>query len=147
MSSLLFNSQSTMAKSCKSFPVLGGEGNEVTKTVNQPSVPIPLPGPASAGLNNNWNTDFPVIPLKKYNEYIIKFTPKSEGTYRVRAYLKYNDGTAKEIYNKETSFPVGKTIEIKGKTGEEQIPYQLNIFVGDTVSFGKVYTISAMGCV
>lgn len=141
------NSQSSMAESCTVFPLVGGKGNEVTKTVAQPAVPIPLPGPMNASVNNNWNTDFSIIPLKKYDQYIIKFTPKNEGTYKVRAYLKYNDNTAKEIYNEESSFPPGETIEIKGETTEDKIPYQMNIFVGDPVSIGKTYTISAMGCV
>lgn len=101
----------------------------------------------SVGVNNNWNTDFSIIPLKKYDQYVIKFTPQSEGTYKVRAYLKYNDNTAQEIYNKESSFPPGETLEITGQTPEDQIPYQMNIFVGDPVSIGKTYTISAMGCV
>ncbi|MGK7960308.1 hypothetical protein [Crocosphaera sp.] len=137
------------AQTCTVFPVVGGQQDnetEVTKTVSQPSFPIPLPGPASVGVNNNWNTDFSIIPLKQYKQYIVTFTPKSEGDYKVRAYLKYNDDTADEIYNEEKSYTVGQPIEIKGVPKADNIPVQVNLFVGDPVSMTKTYTVSVRGC-
>lgn len=134
------------AETCTSFPVIGGEETEVLKTVSQPSVPIPIRGPFGVNLNNNWNTDFSIIPLKKYKRYIITFTPKDEGEYRVRGYLKYNDETADEIYNQTTSFTPEKVVEIQGIPQGDNIPVQVNLFVGDPVSMGKTYTVSAKGC-
>lgn len=145
--SLLFlATEPSYAENCPSFPVIGGEETEVLKTVSQPSLPIPIRGPFGVNLNNNWNTDFSIIPLKKYQQYIITFTPKDQGEYRVRAYLKYNDDTADEIYNETTSFTPGKVVEIKGVPQGDNIPVQVNLFVGDPVSMGKTYTVSAKGC-
>ncbi|MDJ0509014.1 MAG: hypothetical protein QNJ64_07145, partial [Crocosphaera sp.] len=59
------------AENCSSFPVIGGEETEVLKIVSQPSIPIPIRGPFGVNLNNNWNTDFSIIPLKQYQQYII----------------------------------------------------------------------------
>ncbi|MDJ0657904.1 MAG: hypothetical protein QNJ42_00265 [Crocosphaera sp.] len=146
---LPLNIQPSYAQTCTAFPVVGGQQDnetEVTKTVSQPSFPIPLPGPASVGVNNNWNTDFSIIPLKQYKQYIVTFTPKSEGDYKVRAYLKYNDDTADEIYNEEKSYTAGQPIEIKGVPKADNIPIQVNLFVGDPVSMTKTYTVSVRGC-
>ena len=145
--------KASYAETCTAFPVVGGENTdetEVTKTVSQPSLPIPIPGPIpipSVGVNNNWNTDFSIIPLKQYKRYIITFTPKDEGEYKVRGYLKYNDNTADEIYNENKNFVAGKVVEMKGVPKEDNIPIQINLFVGDPVSIGKTYTVSAKGCI
>ncbi len=144
-----FNIQPGYAETCTTFPVVGGEENdetEVTKTVSQPGVSIPVIGPASVGVNNNWNTDFSIIPLKQYKEYTITFTPKSDGEYKVRAYLKYNDDTADEIYNEKKSYTAGQAIEIKGVPKADNIPIQVNLFVGDPISIAKTYTVSVKGC-
>ncbi len=141
--------QPSYAETCTAFPVVGGQQEdetEVTKTVSQPGVSIPVFGPASVGVNNNWNTDFSIIPLKQYKEYIVTFTPKSEGEYKVRAYLKYNDNTADEIYNEQKSYTVGQVIEIQGVPKENNIPIQVNLFVGDPISIAKTYTVSVKGC-
>ena len=137
-------------QTCTAFPVVGGQEEnetEVTKTVSQPSFHIPLPGPASAGVNNNWNTDFSIIPLKAYNKYIVTFTPKSDGDYKVRAYLKYNDNTADEIYNEQKSYTAGQPIVIEGVPKADNLPIQVNLFVGDPISITKTYTVSVKGCV
>ncbi|MGK7957871.1 MAG: hypothetical protein AB4063_21850 [Crocosphaera sp.] len=147
---LPLNIQPSYAQTCTKFPVVGGQEDneiEVTKTVSQPSFPIPLPGPASAGVNNNWNTDFSIIPLKQYDKYIVTFTPKSDGDYKVRAYLKYNDDTADEIYNEQKSYTAGEPIVIEGVPQADNIPIQVNLFVGDPISTAKTYTVSVKGCI
>ena len=83
---------------------------------------------------------------KSVFQLLLRLTPKDEGEYKVRAYLKYNDDTADEIYNQTTSFTPGKVIEIKGVPQGDNIPVQVNLFVGDPVSMGKTYTVSAKGC-
>ncbi len=138
------------AQTCTAFPVVGGQKEdetEVKKTVSQPSFPIPLPGPASVGVNNNWNTDFSIMPLKAYNKYIVTFTPKSDGEYKVRAYLKYNDDTADEIYNEQKNYTAGQPIVIEGVPKADNIPIQVNLFVGDPISIAKTYTVSVKGCI
>lgn len=146
---LVFDPQPSHAQTCTIFPVIGGEKEnetEVTKTVSQPGLSLPVIGPASVGVNNNWNTDFSIIPLKSYKEYIITFIPKNEGEYKVRGYLKYNDNTSDEIYNENKTFTPGEPIEIKGVPQGDNIPIQVNLFVGDPVSMGKTYTVSVKGC-
>lgn len=147
---LSFNTQPSYAETCTAFPVIGGEKEnetEVTKTVSQPGLSIPVIGPASVGVNNNWNTDFSIIPLKQYKKYIITFTPQDDGEYKVRGYLKYNDNTADEIYNENKTFTAGESVEIKGVSQGDNIPIQVNLFVGDPVSMGKTYTVSVKGCI
>ncbi len=149
---LPFNIQPGYAETCTAFPVVGGQEEdemEVTKTVSQPSLPIPVPGPIplpGVGVNNNWNTDFSIIPLKAYNKYIVTFTPKSDGEYKVRAYLKYNDDTADEIYNEQKTYTAGQPIVIEGVPKADNIPIQVNLFVGDPISTAKTYTVSVKGC-
>ena len=147
---LPLNIQPSYAETCTNFPVIGGQKEdeiEVTKTVSQPGLSLPVIGPASIGVNNNWNTDFSIIPLKQYKQYIITFTPKSDGDYKVRAYLKYNDNTADEIYNEQKSYTPGQAIEIKGVPKADNIPIQVNLFVGDPISIPKTYTVSVKGCI
>ncbi|WP_198648781.1 hypothetical protein [Cyanothece sp. BG0011] len=147
---LAFNIKPSNGATCTAFPVVGGETKdetEVTKTVSQPGLSIPVIGPASVGVNNNWNTDFSIIPLKQYKQYIITFLPKDEGEYKVRGYLKYNDNTADEIYNENKTFTPGEPIEIKGVPKADNIPIQVNLFVGDPISMGKTYTVSVKGCI
>ncbi len=147
---LVMNVKPSQAENCTAFPVVGSENKqetEVTKTVSQPSLPIPIRGPFGVNLNNNWNTDFSIVPLKQYKKYLIKFTAKSAGEYKIRGYLKYNDNTAEAIYDKQSSFSEGQVLEIEGKTKGDNIPYQINFFVGDPISLGKTYTVSVSGCV
>lgn len=134
--------QPTIAQSCTPFPVVGGEGTEVKKTVSVPGIP----GPFGLQINNNWNTDFAISPLKKYRRYIIKFTAESEGEYTIRVYLKYSDNTADEVYNQKNSLTPGQSLNITGSPRTEEIPYQVNVFVGEVESVGKSYIISVDGC-
>ncbi len=141
---LVTNQRSTVAQSCTPFPVVGGEGNEVQKTVSVPGVPIPRT--FGLKLNNNWNTDFAISPLRKYKQYVTNFRADSEGDYTIRVYLKYSDNTADEVYNQKLSLTPGKTLTIPGSPRTEEIPYQVNVFVGEPTSVGRTYTISVKGC-
>ena len=136
------NQRPTIAQACTPFPVIGGEGTEVQKKVSVPGIP----GPFGLKLNNNWNTDFAISPLRKYNQYVTNFRAESEGEYTIRVYLKYSDNTADEVYNQKLSLTPGQTLTIPGSPRTDEIPYQVNIFVGEPSSVGKSYTISVKGC-
>jgi hypothetical protein len=138
-----FNVNPSYAETCTAFPLIGAEGTEVTKTVSQPGIP----GPFGLKINNNWNTDFSVVPLKAYKRYIINFKSDSEGEFHIRGYLKYNDNTADNIYDQQQSFTTGETLQIKGTSRNDTIPYQINVFVGEPIAIGKTYTISVQGCI
>ena len=132
------------APSCKPLIAVGGEKGQtvVKKRATAPSIPIGL-----AGLKrDNWNTDFAVKNGINYKEFIITFTPETDGTYSIRVYLKYNDGTADEIYNEKPNLSSGKPLIIKGTPRQDDQPYQVNIFVGDAESIGKSYQMSVKAC-
>ena len=74
----------------------------------------------NVGINNNWNADFAIIPLKQYGHYLIDFIAKNEGDYRIRGYLKYNDNRADKIYNEQLALTPGQ--RLKGVPVKIQFP-------------------------
>ncbi|WP_124971435.1 hypothetical protein [Aphanothece sacrum] len=139
---LLTELKANSQKACTAFPVIGAKGTEVTKTVSQPGIP----GPFGLRINNNWNTDFAVVPLKKYKRYIVNFKAHDSAEYRIRAFLKYNDNTSDNFHDKQLGFSSGQTLEIVGSPRTDTIPFQVNVFVGEPISLGRTYTISVQGC-
>lgn len=132
------------AETCTSLQAVGGEVGQtvVKKTVSVPRVPIRI-----AGLKrDNWNTDFAVKSNVKYKQYIATLIPQTDGTYSIRMYLKYSDGTADEVYNNKPNLTSGKPLVMSGKPRTNEQPYQINIFVGDIESVGKSYKISVKAC-
>jgi hypothetical protein len=132
------------AETCTSLQAVGGEVGQtvVEKTVSVPRVPIRI-----AGLKrDNWNTDFAVKSNVKYKRYVATLTPQTDGTYSIRMYLKYSDGTADEVYNNKPNLTSGKPLVMSGNPRTNEQPYQINIFVGDIESVGKSYKISVKAC-
>ncbi|MGL5032516.1 MAG: hypothetical protein ACRC6M_01785, partial [Microcystaceae cyanobacterium] len=132
------------ATKCSPLMAVGGEKGQtvVNKRATAPSIPIGL-----AGLKrDNWNTDFAVKNGIDYKQFITTFIPKTDGTYSIRVYLKYSDGTADEIYNEKPNLSSAKPLIIKGTPRQDEQPYQVNIFVGDAESLGKSYQISVKAC-
>lgn len=133
---------SAMAVTCSALQVVKGDGTEVQKTVTPPSIPI---GIASL-YNNNWNTDFAVPSDANFTKYTVNFIPGSDGTYSIRMYLKYSDGTADEFYDNKPTLSSGVPLKITGTPRPNEQPYQVNLFVGDADSIGKSFTASVSGC-
>lgn len=95
---------------------------------------------------DNWNTDFSLPSNSKYKKFIATFTPQTTGTYSIRMYLKYSDGTADGVYNEKPNLSSGKSLEISATPRAEDQPYQVNIFVGDTESIGKSHKVKIKAC-
>lgn len=134
--------QTAQAETCTPLEPVGGNNTTVNKTVSQPS--IPLFGPI--GLNNDWNTDFSVNSNVNYKNYKVTLTPRSNGEYSIRMYLKYSDNTADNFYDQKPSLMANKPMTITGSPRSGQQPYQVNVFVGDLVSLGKSYQVTVEGC-
>lgn len=132
------------AQSCTPLLAVGGEPGQtvVQKTVSAPKIPIGL-----ANLKrDNWNTDFAVRSNVKYRRFVATLIPQTDGTYSIRMYLKYSDGTADQVYNQKPNLVSGKPLVMSGKPRTNQQPYQVNIFVGDAESIAKSYKISVKAC-
>lgn len=133
------------AETCAPIPVVGGQGNQVTKTVSQPTIPGPL------GIDitrNNWNTDW-AVPSENNNfrRYVVTLIPNDDGPYDIKMYLKYSDQTVDEIYNQEgVQMKAGKPLKIEAAPRPENQPYQVNLYVNGIESLGKTYTTSVVGC-
>jgi hypothetical protein len=126
------------AATCRAFPVVGGEGASVEKTVSPPG--------ASVVYRNNWNTDFAVEPTASYRRYVATIRAKDAGEYTIRMNLKYSDNTSDEVYNKTVSLKEGESINISGNSRRNEIPYQVNVYVGELNAVGKTYRTSVIGC-
>lgn len=132
------------APKCSPLIAVGGDKGQtvVKKRATAPSIPIGL-----AGLKrDNWNTDFAIKSNTQYKQFVTTFIPETDGTYSIRVYLKYNDGTADEVYNEKPNLSSGKPLVIKSSPRAEDQPYQVNVFVGDMESIGKSYQISVKAC-
>jgi len=90
--------------------------------------------------------DFAIPSNATYHHYVSNFTANDAGTYSIRMYLKYSDGTADEVYNQKPDLSKGQVLTIKGSPRVGSQPYQVNVFVGDLDSVGKNYTLSVAGC-
>jgi hypothetical protein len=132
------------AETCTALQAVGGEPGQtvVEKTVTAPSIPIRI----ASLKRDNWNTDFAVPSNVKYRRYVATLNPQTDGTYSIRMYLKYSNGTADETYNQKPNLAAGKSLVMSGKPRAKEQPYQVNIFVGDIESVAKSYKISVKAC-
>ncbi len=136
------------AETCTPIPVVGGEGNTVTKTVSPPTVPAGPLGMVGVDVTrNNWNTDWAVPGDVSFRRYIVTLTSNDEGSFEIRMYLKYSDQTSDEFFNNEAvRFQPDKPLKIEAQPVPEDEPYQVNLFVNGIESLGKTYTASVVGC-
>jgi hypothetical protein len=136
------------AETCVPIPVLGGEGNKVTKTVSPPTIPAGPLGMLGVDVTrNNWNTDWAVPGDASFRRYIVTVTSSDEGPFEIRMYLKYSDQTADEFFNDQAfRFQGDKPLEITAQPIPNDEPYQVNLFVNGVESIGKTYTASVVGC-
>lgn len=134
--SLLGSCQPAAAQTCEKLDVIGGEGNEVTKTVSLPNLLF---------FNSNWNTDF--VVGRPYRYYIVDFMSDSGSTYNIDVFLKYPDESVDASYGvRERSVPEGEAIAIRAEPRVSSDPYQVNLRVGGLNSEGNTYTASVSGC-
>ncbi|MEG3438313.1 hypothetical protein V0288_14380 [Pannus brasiliensis CCIBt3594] len=132
------------AETCIPLPVLGGQGSEVTKSVSQPTIPSPL------GIDitrNNWNTDWAVPTDRRFDRFVATITAPGGGSFDIKMYLKYNDGTTGEFFNTAGArLQPGQPLVIKAENRPGDEPYQVNLFIGGVNYFGNTYTASVVGC-
>jgi hypothetical protein len=126
------------AQSCRALPVVGGEGASVEKTVSPPG--------ASVIYRNNWNTDFAVEPTVNYNRYVSNVRARDGGEYTIRMNLKYSDNTSEEVYSRTVALKEGETLSIAGTPSRNDIPYQVNVYVGELNAVGNTYRVSTVAC-
>jgi hypothetical protein len=132
------------SESCIPIPLVGGQGNSVTKTVSQPTIPGPL------GINitrNNWNTDWAVPGGQKFRRFIVTITPQDTAQFTIQVFLRYSDQTADQFFNSEgETFPAGVPIVVKAESRPSETPFQVNLLVNGLAAFGRTYSASVVGC-
>jgi hypothetical protein len=133
------------AQTCVPIPLVGGEGNQITKTVSQPTIPGPLGVKIT---RNNWNTDWAVPGGKSFRRFVATINAPNDGSFEIRMFLKYSDQTADEVFNQNSQQLVSGrplTIEATPRSAREQ-PFVVNIFVNGIAAIGRTYTASVVGC-
>ena len=142
---LIAGLQTAIAKeTCIPLELVGGQGSSVTKTVSQPTIPSPLPGIDIT--KDNWNTDWAVPTLTKFDYF--KATVTSDGgTFNIAFYVKYNDQTAQKFFDqKGVEITADKPLVITAAPGPKEEPYQVNLFNGGLDRIGNTYTATVVGC-
>ncbi|WP_013325378.1 hypothetical protein [Gloeothece verrucosa] len=132
------------AQSCIPIPVVGGEGNEVTKSVAQPTIP----GPFGISITrNNWNTDWAVPGGQNFKYFRVTLSTERGGRFNIRMNLKYSDNTADEFFNERgLRLNATETIKQKGVPRRNDMPFQVNVYVGGIDNIGGRYTVSVVAC-
>lgn len=123
---------------CTPLKVVGGSGFQVRKKISQP---IAVPG-----VNTNYNTDFIVPDQAVFTRYVATITAENAATYNITMFLKYNNNTAKQVYNgKDVYLAREQPLRIEGKpTSTNNQPYQVNLLIrGD---LNNTYRASVSGC-
>jgi hypothetical protein len=132
------------ADTCIPLNLVGGQGNSVTKTVSQPTIPAPF------GFNitrNNWNTDWAVPGDRRFQRFVATVSSDNGGTFDIRMYLKYSDQTAGEFFKQEgIQIVPNKPLVMTAKPRPDDEPYQVNLFVNGIANIGNTYTASMVGC-
>ncbi|ACK71003.1 conserved hypothetical protein [Gloeothece citriformis PCC 7424] len=132
------------SQNCIPIPVVGGEGNEVTKSIAQPTIP----GPFGISITrNNWNTDWAVPGGQSFKYFLVTLTTERGGRFNVRMNLKYSDNTADEFFNERgLRLNAGEVLREQGVPRPNDMPFQVNVYVGGIDNIGSRYTVSAVGC-
>ncbi len=142
---LIAGTQTAIAKEvCTPLELVGGEGSSITKTVSQPTIPSPLPGIDIT--KDNWNTDWAVPTLTKFDYFKATITSDG-GTFNIAFYVKYNDQTAQKFFDeKGVQIMADKPLVITATPGPKDEPYQVNLFNGGLDRIGNKFTATVVGC-
>jgi hypothetical protein len=134
------------ADRCVPIPLVGGEGNTVTKRVSGPTIPGPIPGVDLT--RNNRNTDWSVRGgSKRYRYFVVTINSNDEGPFDIRFFLKYSDQTTGEFFNNQrTIIQPKQPLVVRADVRPNDKPYQVNLFVNGVQGIGKTYTASVVGC-
>jgi len=137
-------------ETCIPIPLVGGQGNQVIKTVSPPTIPAGPLGMLGVNItNNDWNTDW-AVPLgdgKPFRRFLVTLLSNDGGPFEVRMYLKYGDQTSDEFYNqKSLQLSNDKPLKIEAIPRANNQPYQVNVFVAGINALGKSYSATVVGC-
>lgn len=137
-------------ETCIPIPLVGGQGNQVIKTVSPPTIPAGPLGMLGVNItSNNWNTDW-AVPLgdgKPFRRFVVTLLSSDGGPFETRMYLKYGDQTSDEFFNqKSLQLPNDKPLKIEAIPRANNQPYQVNIFVAGIDALGKSYSATVVGC-
>ncbi len=131
------------SQTCTPIALVGGQGNEITKTVSQPTVPGPF-GVKIA--RDNWNTDRAVPGNQNFRRFVTTISSANGGSFDLGLYFKYSDRTEDEIfYGNSVRIEPGKPLTIEGTVRENDRPYQINLFANGIRHIGNTYTASVVG--
>ncbi|MEB3174694.1 MAG: hypothetical protein VKN60_05840 [Cyanobacteriota bacterium] len=134
---------------CVPLSLVGGQGNEVNKTVSPPTIPAGPLGMLGVNItNNDWNTDWSLSGQgKPFKTFLIRAESEDTNPFQIRAYLKYSDNTHDEVFNNASfTFTPSQPLEIKATPRPNQQPYQVNLFVAGVNALGQSYSASVVGC-
>jgi hypothetical protein len=137
-------------ETCIPIPLVGGQGNQVIKTVSPPTIPAGPLGMLGVNItSNNWNTDW-AVPLgdgKPFRRFVVTLLSNDGGPFETRMYLKYGDQTSDEFFNqKSLQLPNDKPLKVEAIPRANNQPYQVNIFVAGIDALGKSYSATVVGC-
>jgi hypothetical protein len=141
---LALNSPVKAAETCVPISLVGGQGNQVTKTVSQPTVPSVFGVDIT---RNNWNTDWAVSSDRPFKKFVATISSPNGGSFDIQMYLKYSDQTTGQFFNQQdVRIDPGKPLTITATPEPNDEPYQVNLFIGGVNHFGKTYTATVVGC-
>lgn len=135
-------------RNCQPLPVVGGEGNEVTKEVSPPSFSAPLPGPVSPRVRSNWRTDWFVPTGQTYTSYMVIFMPRANRNFDVSMSLRYPDDSTQRFFRRRrVDFRANEPITVEAAPEQVDLaPFQVNTNVGGIQAVGARYTVAVAGC-
>jgi hypothetical protein len=134
---------------CVPLSLVGGQGNEINKTVSPPTIPAGPLGMLGINItNNDWNTDWALPGQgKAFKSFLIQVSSADTNPFQIRAYLKYSDNTNDEVFNNASfTFTPDQPLKIKAIPRPNQQPYQVNLFVAGVNALGQSYSASVVGC-
>ncbi len=133
---------------CEPLPVVGGEGNEVTKEVSPPSFSAPVPGPVSLRIRDNWRTDWFVPTGRTSTSYVVIFMPRASRNLNVSMSLRYpDDSNQRFLRRRRVDFRANDPITAEVTPERVDLaPFQVNTNIGGVQAVGARYTVAAAGC-
>ncbi len=137
-SSFLLSGVSAQQPTVVSFPPIA-QGcvafNEIT--TNQPIIRKKI-------VRGNENTDFGVTTGKAFASFTVQIIPENTANYQVKVNLKYNDGTASEVFSDKVDMTRMKVFSLPVRSPIQKQPYQINVVVDGPRH--NVYDLQILGC-
>jgi len=141
---LALNWPLSASETCVPIPLIGGQGNQVTKTVSQPTVPSVFGVDIT---RNNWNTDWAVPGGSNFRRFVTTVSVPRAASFDIRLFLKYSDQTNQEFFNTNgVRIEPGKPLTIEATIREGDQPFLVNLFANGIQHLGNTYTASTVAC-